>query len=392
MAQFSSDPGVAPVRLIIASPTPVAVAGMQVVDHALYPAYGTENSSPNVLAASGAGRSDDELRHALQQQLEYYFSKENLSRDTYLISQMDSEQYVPIATIASFEQVKKLTRDLSLVVRVLKGKAPLTLLPHPDPHPRLPSTPESPLVQVDEAEKRVRPVGDKRCVLILREIPETTQPNEIEQLFSGRDCPKFVSSEFVYNGTWYVTFESDEEAQKAYRYLREEVRTFQGKPIMVGAAGNSSLAHRLMSCLLTHAGTLGAHQSEVASPPLATALQEQCSRRSVRGSGSSDATRQLGGWGLRGSQLRGCGSRSRLLDSRRLPDDDGPGISLLPTCSPADVGSVLASSRLRLEFSHQLQRSVAADGLQAYQQSAAAAVAGASPATALRSTSCAQQQ
>lgn len=94
---------------------------------------------------------------------------------------------------------------------------------------------ESPVVQVDETEKRVRPVGDKRCVLILREIAETTQPNEIEQLFAGRDCPKFVSCEFVYNGTWYVTFESDEEAQKAYRYLREEVRTFQDKPIMVSA-------------------------------------------------------------------------------------------------------------------------------------------------------------
>lgn len=29
-----------------------------------------------------------------------------------------------------------------------------------------------------------------------------------------------------------MTFESDEDAQRAYRYLREEVREFQGKPIM----------------------------------------------------------------------------------------------------------------------------------------------------------------
>lgn len=118
VAQFT-DP--VAVRLVV---TPnQAVRVMQVVDNSLYPVFGTENSSPNVLSASAAVRSDAELRQALQQQLEYYFSKENLSRDTYLNSQMDSEQYVPIATIANFEQVKKLTRDLSLVVHVLKGES-----------------------------------------------------------------------------------------------------------------------------------------------------------------------------------------------------------------------------------------------------------------------------
>ena len=29
------------------------------------------------------------------------------------------------------------------------------------------------------------------------------------------------------NNSWYVNFESDEDAQLAYRYLREEVRCFQ---------------------------------------------------------------------------------------------------------------------------------------------------------------------
>lgn len=29
-----------------------------------------------------------------------------------------------------------------------------------------------------------------------------------------------------------MTFESDEEAQQAYKYLREDVKEFQGKPIM----------------------------------------------------------------------------------------------------------------------------------------------------------------
>ena len=56
---------------------------------------------------------------------------------------------------------------------------------------------------------------------------------EVEKLFSSPNCPAFVSCEFGLNNNWYVSFESEENAQKAYKYLREEVGVFQGKPIMV---------------------------------------------------------------------------------------------------------------------------------------------------------------
>ncbi|XP_015785079.1 la-related protein 4 isoform X2 [Tetranychus urticae] len=152
----------------------------------------------------------DRLKVLLQNQLEYYFSWQNLSRDSYLKSQMDSDQYVPISTVANFDQIKRLTRNIDLIVDVLK---------------------ESQCVQVDEEGQKVRPVS-KRCVLILREIPESTPLKDVQNLFSGKECPKFVSCEFAHNNSWYVSFESDEDAQRAYRYLREEVKTFQGKPIM----------------------------------------------------------------------------------------------------------------------------------------------------------------
>lgn len=97
--------------------------------------------------------SNGELRSALQQQLEYYFSEENLARDSYLRSQMDGNGYVPIITIANFDQVKRLTTDKQLVVDVLK---------------------DSLVVQVDETGENVRPVVHKRCVLILREIADST--------------------------------------------------------------------------------------------------------------------------------------------------------------------------------------------------------------------------
>ena len=45
-------------------------------------------------------------------------------------------------------------------------------------------------------------------------------------MFTGEGCPKALSCEFINNDVWYVTFESDNDAQKAYRYLRETVKTF----------------------------------------------------------------------------------------------------------------------------------------------------------------------
>ena len=59
----------------------------------------------------------------LMHQLEYYFSRENLAHDTYLMSQMDPDQFVPIGIIANFNQIKKLTHDVSLVTQVLRGEA-----------------------------------------------------------------------------------------------------------------------------------------------------------------------------------------------------------------------------------------------------------------------------
>ncbi|XP_051518973.1 la-related protein 4-like isoform X3 [Myxocyprinus asiaticus] len=154
--------------------------------------------------------SEETLRESLKKELEFCFSRENLSKDLYLISQMDSDQFVPIWTIASMEDIKVLTTDMDLILDVLRS---------------------SPMVQVDEKGEKVRP-NHKRCIIILREVPETTPVEEVEALFKNDNCPKVISVEFAHNNNWYITFQSDTDAQQAYRYLREEVKTFQGKPIM----------------------------------------------------------------------------------------------------------------------------------------------------------------
>lgn len=81
-----------------------------------------------------------------------------MTNDAYLLSQMDPDQYVPIWTVANFNQVKKLTTDINLITEVLR---------------------ESPNLQVDSEGVKVRP-NHKRCIVILREIPAQTPKEEIE--------------------------------------------------------------------------------------------------------------------------------------------------------------------------------------------------------------------
>ena len=103
--------------------------------------------------------------------------RENLANDAYLLSQMDNDQYVPIWTVANFNQVKKLTKDIKLITEVLR---------------------ESPNVQVDEEGQKVRP-NHKRCIVILREIPDNTPIEDVKVGYLFKFINLFMFFQLIFN-------------------------------------------------------------------------------------------------------------------------------------------------------------------------------------------------
>ncbi|XP_006562503.2 la-related protein 1B isoform X2 [Apis mellifera] len=68
------------------------------------------------------------LKEFLRNQIEYYFSEENLLRDFFLRRKMDAQGFLPITLIASFHRVQTLTTDVGLVIEAIMESDKLELV------------------------------------------------------------------------------------------------------------------------------------------------------------------------------------------------------------------------------------------------------------------------
>jgi la-related protein 4 len=92
------------------------------------------------------------LEEEIRRQVEYFLSREYLSTDPYLVSQMNSDMYFPITTVATLTTFKV---DLEVLVKTLRKSTSLS---------------------VNDNGTMVKPnFKIQRNTLILRDIPSSTK-------------------------------------------------------------------------------------------------------------------------------------------------------------------------------------------------------------------------
>ncbi|KAF9203759.1 La- protein 4B [Haplosporangium sp. Z 27] len=173
-------------------------------------------SSPNVSAGSN---EDHDGRDRLREQLEWYFSPRNLATDTYLVSKMNADRWVPISVIAEFKKVKEITDDIQEVVKALR---------------------RSSMVEVNESGGLVKAVivDRPRTTLILRELPEDTTSEDVAGIFAEACPAKSIRKESVGN-MWFVEFDTAEDALAMLMHTRG--RYLRNTPIAARLKSNTVL-------------------------------------------------------------------------------------------------------------------------------------------------------
>lgn len=112
----------------------------------------------------------EELRDRIMKQVEYYFSDENLQTDRFLMKHLtkDKEGFVPVAVIASFRKMKKLTRDRSLIVAALRESSLL-------------------VVSLDDKKvKRLHPLPSRDpelCTVLVENLPDDHSTENVQSIF-----------------------------------------------------------------------------------------------------------------------------------------------------------------------------------------------------------------
>lgn len=147
------------------------------------PQESDELPPPPPPSATDTATLTDELRDKIIRQVEYYFSDENLRTDKFLLKYLtkDDEGYVPVAVIASFKKMKKLTHHKSLIVAALKESSLLTLSSN------------------EKKVKRVHPfpltefLDPELCTVLVENLPEDHTTENMKKIFGQAGLIKKIT-------------------------------------------------------------------------------------------------------------------------------------------------------------------------------------------------------
>ena len=227
-----------------------------------------------------------QLLSRIRAQIEFYFSPQNLSRDTYLRSLLVYTQYptgaAPLAVIASFPKLRSLCAidapassapppDASLLARSLEGSEIITVSPdyawiislypippivpmghhrinhHQQPHipqitrdagPSLPISDSKSEKEANQASKQQpSSMVKERNTVILRDVPENCPVKTVLAVFTTEKIkPKGARSDI--GKTWYITFDSEDDAIAAVSATKD--REIDGQPIRARVKSEST--------------------------------------------------------------------------------------------------------------------------------------------------------
>ena len=176
----------------------------------------------------------DELKQAVMLQIEYYLSRENLARDTFLVNQMNAQAYAPIALIAGFSKMKSFTTDMSVIMEAIKLSTKL---------------------EVDEAGTLVRPIDyempelKKKTTIVLREVPADVPEEQIRALFDEATFGPIAKVKSDVGGYWFIDMENEvssdlldkiREKQINGVYVKARLKTVSSAQTMFGASPTAS--------------------------------------------------------------------------------------------------------------------------------------------------------
>ena len=135
-----------------------------------------------------------EAKAALNDIFDQIFTKQNIEMDDYLRSAISPNLTMPIEVVLQVPRVREVSTDPNVVRAVLAESSMVTL--------------NNEVVKLN--------FKIEQNTVILRDIPTKTREEDVRAIFeSVSNCPEITELRSDIGDTWYVTFNSEEDAKQA---------------------------------------------------------------------------------------------------------------------------------------------------------------------------------